>query len=190
MCECAKLFLNLYLQEEKMKHLIVAFAAGALLLLAVRAQAHCQIPCGIYDDDMRFKMIAEHVTTIEKSMTEITKLAAEEPPNWNQLVRWVNNKDDHAAELTEIVTYYFMAQRIKPPADDDAAAQAKYVKEVTLLHKMVVEAMKCKQTLDTAHCDALRTLLEQFRVSYMGLEAKPAVEEPHTHTEAAAMQAQ
>ena len=30
------------------------------------------------------------------------------------MVRWVVNKEVHADELSDIVTYYFMAQRIKP----------------------------------------------------------------------------
>ena len=51
----------------------------------------------------------------------------------NQLVRWVDNKEIHADELSEIVTYYFMTQRIKPPAADaDDAAKAKYQKEIGL----------------------------------------------------------
>lgn len=40
----------------------------------VSAWAHCQIPCGIYDDAARFKALAEHITTIEKSITEIGTL--------------------------------------------------------------------------------------------------------------------
>ena len=50
----------------------------------------------------------EHVVTIEKSINELNK-----NPNDNQKVRWILNKENHANELSEIVTYYFMAQRIK-----------------------------------------------------------------------------
>jgi len=41
------------------------------------AYSHCQIPCGIYDDEARFTEIAEHITTIEKSMKEIESLSAQ-----------------------------------------------------------------------------------------------------------------
>ena len=68
------------------------------------ALAHCQIPCGIYDDDARFTLMREHVATIEKSIKQITALGGEEKKNWNQLVRWVDNKEHHADELSEIVT--------------------------------------------------------------------------------------
>ena len=34
--------------------------------LASRADAHCQIPCGIYGDDARFTALLEDVTTLKK----------------------------------------------------------------------------------------------------------------------------
>ena len=40
------------------------------------AGAHCQIPCGIYNDTARITMMEEHVTTLEKSMKEIIRLRA------------------------------------------------------------------------------------------------------------------
>ena len=64
-----------------------------------------------------------------------------------------------------------MAQRIKPPAHGaDEATQAKYVRELSLLHKIMVHAMKAKQTADLAHVEALRKLIHEFRHSYLGEE--------------------
>ena len=144
-------------------------ATFVLGLVAPAAFAHCQIPCGIYGDPARFDTMLEHVQTIEKSMQRIDEIGSTESPNWNQLVRWVNNKEVHADELTEIVTYYFMAQRIKPPADGaDAAAKAKYAKELSQLHRIMVHAMKAKQTTDLAHVEALRKLIHEFKHSYLG----------------------
>ena len=40
----------------------------------VKASAHCEIPCGIYDDELRISMLNEHITTIEKSMNQIMKI--------------------------------------------------------------------------------------------------------------------
>lgn len=139
-------------------------------LLAPAAFAHCQIPCGIYGDPLRFDEMREHVETIEKSMKQIEEIGASDTPNHNQLVRWVNNKEDHAEKLTETVTYYFMAQRIKIPAHDDDVAQKKYTKEITLLHHIMVHAMKAKQTTDLEHVEKLRQLIHDFEHSYMGEE--------------------
>ena len=148
---------------------------ASLAMVAVAASvglAHCQIPCGIYDDPLRFTQMEEHVATIEKSMKQIQELSAEEKPNLNQIVRWVNNKDAHADELTEIVTYYFLAQRVKPVDRSDRAAVAKYLKELTLLHEMIVHAMKAKQTIDLEHCTKLRDLIHKFEHSYLGEKAR------------------
>ena len=144
--------------------------AGAIFALAAifasMSYSHCQIPCGIYGDQMRFDMMAEHITTIEKSMKLVTELSGQDKPNMNQIVRWVQNKDRHADELSEIVTHYFMAQRLKLPAEGDVKAHDEYVKKLTLLHKMLVYSMNAKQTTDLAYIEKLRSTLGEFRDAY------------------------
>ncbi|RJP84243.1 MAG: superoxide dismutase [Desulfobacteraceae bacterium] len=137
-----------------------------LLGAAATAFAHCQIPCGIYGDETRFTLMREHVATIEKSIKEIDRIGKESKPDNNQLVRWVMNKDSHADELAEIVTFYFMAQRVKPVPEDMKADYAKYVNKITLLHQILVVSMKAKQTTDLELCTQLRTLIDQFEKSY------------------------
>jgi nickel superoxide dismutase len=157
--------------------------AALLLLISVFMAStlypHCQIPCGIYDDPARLKLMAEHITTIEKSMTEITALSADPGRNANQLVRWVNNKESHVDQFAEIVTYYFMAQRIKPAAKTDDKAWPQYINQLTMLHDMLVTSMKCKQTVDLEHIAKLRQLLEAFEKAYLQKDA--AADIPHTH---------
>jgi nickel superoxide dismutase len=136
------------------------------LIFGAIAYSHCQIPCGIYGDQGRFDMISEHIITIEKSMNTINELSKQENPDMNQTVRWVQNKDKHADELTHIVTYYFMAQRVKPPQSTEGEEFTTYVKKVTMLHQMIVHAMKAKQTTDLEHVEKLRTLLSQFHEVY------------------------
>ena len=128
--------------------------------------SHCQIPCGIYDDQARFDMLAEHITTIEKSMKQITELSQVEKPNFNQVVRWVDNKEKHADELSHILTYYFMAQRVKPVNKAKSKAYDEYIKKLILLHRMLVYSMKAKQTTDLSNIEKLRTLLAEFRTVY------------------------
>ena len=109
----------------------------------------------------------EHVVTIEKSMKEINRLEKAKERNDNQLVRWVKNKEVHAKELADIVTYYFMAQRVKPAPEEKKDEYAKYVKQVELLHHILVQSMKAKQTTDAASCTKLRKLIAEFETSYM-----------------------
>ncbi len=134
---------------------------------------HCQIPCGIYDDKMRIQMIDEHIDTIEKSMRVIVELSKESPPNYNQIVRWVQNKEDHADELSHIISFYFMAQRVKPVDDTDSKEYSEYIKKLAILHGMIVSSMKAKQTIDLDHIGKLRKLLADFK----GIYFKPAEEE-------------
>ena len=104
-------------------------------------------------------MITEHITTIEKSMNQIAKLEKEQLHNSNQLVRWVMNKERHADELQEIVTQYFMTQRIKLDTKE-------YDKKLALLHQMLVSSMKCKQTTDLNHVNKLKELVKEFQALY------------------------
>ena len=140
--------------------LIVGIALGGM------AYSHCQIPCGIYNDQMRFDMLSEHIATIEKSINQITELSGQPKPNYNQIVRWVTNKDEHADRASEIITYYFMAQRIKSVPETDTKAYNNYVKQLTLLHEMLVLAMKTKQTTDLSNIEQLRSLLQKFHDIY------------------------
>jgi len=141
--------------------LVLSLVLLTALLYTSNAFAHCEIPCGIYDDELRAKQIAEHATTIEKSMKQIEALGKRSPVNYNQLVRWVSNKEAHATEVQHIISQYFMTQRIKP-------GQKKYTEKLTLLHKMLLAAMKCKQTTDLSHVNQLRSLLKEFEVLYFG----------------------
>jgi nickel superoxide dismutase len=129
------------------------------LLLAAGAAAHCEIPCGIYDDEARIAIMLEHVATIEKSMNQITTIEKDKDHNANQLVRWVINKEKHASELQEIVTQYFMTQSIK----FDTKA---YDKKLALLHQMLVYAMKCKQSTDLDHTAKLTNVIQEFKQLY------------------------
>jgi len=153
-----------------MKKMIMSGLGCLILFLAIGAvaQAHCEVPCGIYGDEMRVKMIAEHITTIEKAMKQVTLLSGAESVNYNQLVRWVDNKEHHAGEIQHIVTQYFMTQRIKPADSSDREAQAAYVEKLTLLHKMLIQAMKAKQGTDLDVVAKLRTLLDSFSEAYLG----------------------
>ena len=148
----------------KTKIVQLALAVVFLAIFAANATSHCEIPCGIYDDQLRIKMLLEHITTIEKSMRQIVELEKADHHHANQLVRWVVNKDLHADKLQEVVAQYFMTQRIKLGAKD-------YAKKLSVLHQMLVYGMKCKQTTDLANAEKLRSLVKQFETLYFGKQA-------------------
>lgn len=150
------------------KRIVAVSIFAVVAILASITYSHCQIPCGIYDDEARFGAITEHITTIEKSMKEIVRLSAEAKPNMNQVVRWIQNKDHHADELSDIITYYFMAQRVKLPQEDNLKERNEYVKKLILLHQMLVYTMNSKQTTDLKNIEKLRSLLADFHAVYSG----------------------
>lgn len=150
------------------KKLFVITICASAVIFASLAYSHCQIPCGIYGDEARFDEIAEHITTITKSMKLITQLSAQGKPNMNQLVRWVQNKEKHADEINHIITYYFMAQRVKLPPEGNKKAYNEYVKKLTLLHEMLVYTMKARQTTDVENVEKLASSLARFKAVYAG----------------------
>ncbi|MFA6618977.1 MAG: superoxide dismutase [Ni] [Candidatus Neomarinimicrobiota bacterium] len=137
-----------------------------LLVLVGSAFAHCEIPCGIYGDQARVDLIREHVTTVEKSMDMIDKLSKEKTPDYNQLVRWVNNKEIHATMIQDIITQYFMFQRIKPAKISDNEAYAEYIKKLELLHRISVSAMKAKQGTEKSNTEDILRDLKAFEAMY------------------------
>ncbi len=148
--------------------------AGIMVLLVLLTlgwgvqllEAHCQVPCGIYDDPARFKLLFEHIATLEKAMNEIIALSKQSPVNYNQVVRWVMNKEKHAEEFSEILSYYFLAQRLVPKAAEEQEARAAYLEQLELAHRLIVHAMKAKQGLDLAQIGTLKDLLGRFEKAY------------------------
>ena len=153
-----------------MKAKAITLLLGVLVLSfgAKRVMGHCEIPCGIYNDEVRANLIEEHAGTIEKSMKTIVSLQNAAETDYNQLVRWIANKDDHANKIQDIVTQYFMTQRIKTDTAD-------YSAKIRALHEMLIYAMKCKQTTDTQNVAKLRQSLDTFRRLYFS-------KSKHTHS--------
>ncbi len=154
------------MKNAAIKNTVILAILALVTAFASIVYSHCQLPCGIYGDSARFDMLAEHITTIEKSMKQITGLSKQDKPNMNQIIRWVNNKEKHADDLSHIVTHYFMAQRVKPVDKAKGQDYEKYIKKLTLLHEMLVYSMKAKQTTELSNVEKLRGVLTEFRVAY------------------------
>ena len=152
-----------------MKATIGILTVLALMLgAAAPAGAHCEIPCGIYGDPLRFQLLAEHISTVEKSMKQIVELSAKKnktAQDHNQLARWVANKENHATEIQDIVSQYFLHQRIKP-APKGEKGRKKYIAELTSAHALLIGAMKAKQTVDLGVVAKLRSDLKALEKAY------------------------
>ena len=149
---------------------------------------HCQVPCGIYGDHLRIEMLLEHVATIEKAMGQIEELGGADKPNWNQLVRWVQTKEEHAEAIQDQVSAYWLTQRVKEPelSEDEQGnyeGLRRYTTQLITMHRLTTSAMRCKQTTDVANAAALRTAIEGFKAAYFTEEDKKHLEEHGEHVD-------
>ncbi len=144
-------------------------ALFALVLIAVApvaASAHCQVPCGIYDDAARIARLYEDAATIEKAMIQMTELAGHvDAQGLNQFSRWVATKEQHAANVIAVMSEYFLAQKVKPVAAGDDGYEA-YLAKLADHHAVMVAAMKCKQKAHTDYAETLRSAIDALAKHY------------------------
>lgn len=138
--------------------------AVAVLPGSVQLWSHCQIPCGIFEDDIVFGELMTDVATIEKSMIQVVSIGESASKDWNQLVRWINNKEAHATHIQDTMAHYFLSQRIK--LDQKASDPEGYRKRVDLAHEVMVLAMKSKHGTDLEVVKQLGEALHAFQHAY------------------------
>lgn len=131
-----------------------------------QAAAHCQVPCGIYDDAARITRLREDAATIDKAIHQITELAGSHSAQaFNQASRWITTKEVHASHIIEVVSEYFLTQKVKPVAADASGYDA-YLKKLADHHGVMVAAMKTKQKCDPAMAIALSAAIDKLAVHY------------------------
>ena len=147
-------------------------SAFSMLMFASMAFAHCQVPCGIYGDQLRFQQMLEDGKTISKAQVQLNELTEGQmdAQSVNQIGRWITTKEDHATKIQQTIASYFMAQRIK-------VDNPNYVKQLTAAHSVILHAMKCKQSADPATAKSLEKAIFDLYRAYEGKE--PDFEHSH-----------
>ena len=144
--------------------LLLAIVALSSFASTSSLHAHCQVPCGIYSDDTVLIDLQTHQKTIAKAMNQINELSKDAGKNANQISRWVTNKEEHATKIQDTMTQYFLAQRVKL-AQSESNKDA-YLNKLSLIHQIIVHAMKCKQTTDPANAQGLHDAIAAFTKVY------------------------
>ena len=143
-----------------MKNFYLFCSLALSLLLAENAFSHCQVPCGVYTDELRFMQMLEDHSTIEKANKLIIELSdKDDGQSHNQLTRWVATKESHASKIQKIVAEYFLTQRIK-------SSSKHYDKLLRGAHSVMVAAMKCKQSTDAETSNNLKSSILEFQKIY------------------------
>ena len=139
---------------------VLLLGSASFLSAPLPSYAHCQIPCGIYDDHARVQTMLEDAATIEKSVKLISALAGKaDAQSQNQLVRWVVNKEKHAQNIISTISDYFLTQRVK-------SAQEDYTERLVKHHAVIVAAMKAKQNANMDAAAALKESIEALASYY------------------------
>eukprot|EP00927_Polykrikos_kofoidii_P009593 TRINITY_DN13_c1_g1_i5.p1 TRINITY_DN13_c1_g1~~TRINITY_DN13_c1_g1_i5.p1 ORF type:complete len:209 (+),score=49.05 TRINITY_DN13_c1_g1_i5:67-693(+) len=147
------------IQKESTLHLVLRLRGG-----------HCQVPCGIFDDPKLVSDIKEACATIQKAMVQINELSKEMSAlNINQMTRWVNTKEEHAAKIISLVSEYCLCQRVKPVGAPKSpfTKEEDYIAALQSHHAVMLAAVKCKQTVDPANADALMAATDTMCKMYL-----------------------
>jgi len=142
------------IQKESTLHLVLRLRGG-----------HCQVPCGIFDDPAMVAQLKEDAATIRKAMVQGKDLHSDsiDLQSMNQLVRWMNTKEDHCKKIITTIGEYCLCQRVKREVFDN---DKDYTDALKAHHAVMQKAMKAKQTMDTAACDALDSAIAEFGLMY------------------------
>ncbi len=148
--------------------LTLALATTVVLWIAYvdPVGAHCQVPCGIYDDSARIARLREDSVTIAKAIGQINTLAVKrDAQSLNQVTRWITTKEAHAGHIIEVVSEYFLTQKVKPVAPG-AEGYREYLKTLADHHAVMVAAMRTKQKADPATADLLHDAIDALAAHY------------------------
>lgn len=126
------------------------------------AEAHCQVPCGIYNDSARVESMLEDAATVTKATKMLSELADKtDAQSINQSTRWVLNKEKHAQSIIDTISDYYLTQRVKP-------SQSDYTERLVKHHAVILAAMKAKQNADTKYATTLAESIEALSAYYPG----------------------
>lgn len=125
--------------------------------------AHCQVPCGIYGDELKFCELEQHVETIAKAGKLIREISAKDSltaQDNQQLIRWTVQKESHAQKIIDEAADYFLAQRIKTDVE-------RYDEKLKLLHHIIAYSMKSKQSVEEETYKTLGNKIAAFKQIYL-----------------------
>lgn len=121
--------------------------------------AHCQMPCGIYHDDMVFDQIDQYVETMYKAISILKDNKSQTPRDRNEFTRWVLQKETASDEVADTITTFFLQQKIKPGEQDT-------IKRITAAHKLLFLLVGIKQNVDLAIVEEFADQWEKFKLMF------------------------
>lgn len=141
----------------KLKGWLAGIIAAALMKGVL--SAHCQMPCGIYHDELVYNQIDQYAETMYKAVAVLNDNHFETVRDKNEFVRWVTQKDSASDEIASVICRYFLQQKIKPGEDDTA-------KKLEAAHKLLFGCVLIKQNADIKFVEAFTDDWEKFKLMF------------------------
>lgn len=142
-----------------MNRFLMIMTTVVSLFLNSCLSAHCQMPCGIYHDEMVFDQIDQYVETMYKAMAMLNNSAFTSVKERNEFVRWVVQKENESNKIAELLTTYFLQQKIKPDESDTA-------KRLASVHKLLFGLVVIKQNVDKKFVDEFSKQWDTFKLMF------------------------
>ncbi len=153
-----------------------SLTAVALLLGLGQLSAHCQMPCGIYDDQMVYDQINQYYLTMFKGVKALENNKFQTDEDKNHFVRWVMTKDRLSDEVAMMITTYFLQQKILPIEDNNELLKS--------LHRLLFLLVAIKQNVDIKIVKDFGNEWEKFKTSFSPeIECVPVIKEPSDRLE-------
>lgn len=136
-------------------------AFGLLAMLCCQGEliSHCQMPCGIYHDDMVYDQIDQYVETMYKGISVLSNSKFSDAKERNEYIRWVILKEKASDEVASLLTQYFLQQKIK-------VGEADTPKRLTAVHNLLTDLVVIKQNVDLKFVEDFSTEWEKFKLMF------------------------
>ena len=114
--------------------------------------------------------VKQAVETIKKACTKYCELhssASSGGPSavdMNQMIRWINTKEEHAKKIITIVAEYCLCQRVKKEVFEK---DCDYVEALKAHYEVMQCAMKSKQNIDEGTVAKLELAVDNFSKMYI-----------------------
>lgn len=138
---------------------ISSLALTLLIVSSGQLFSHCQMPCGIYHDEMVFDQIDQYVETMAKAVTVLEENTFKNVQDKNTVIRWVMEKENASDEIAHVITDYFLQQKIKVGGEDTT-------ERLISAHKLLFYLMKIKQNVDISIVDDFYQEWERFKLMF------------------------
>lgn len=142
-----------------MKKQIFSWSIAAFLSCTTLLTSHCQMPCGIYHDDMVFDQVDQYVETMYKGITVVNESKFSTIKDKNEFIRWIMQKEKESNETANLLLTYFLQQKIKPGEEDT-------VKKLTSIHKLLFLIVQIKQNADVNIVESFSNEWDQFKLMF------------------------